>query len=148
MESTIKFPVFGSYKFELFLKCKLSSYISRTKYYMLQSIESHSIYYEQVFICLQQSNFGYIFGSILMKIIGFTTISSIWFWLNDLLTRDQQYQLHLLFDHSRCTCGFFRWSLVTLTWACIVVSTMTFFLPYFLLSMYNTKITFFSSWKT
>ena len=57
MESTIKFPVYGSYKFELFLKCKLSSYISRTKYYMLQSIESHSIYYEQVFICLQQSNF-------------------------------------------------------------------------------------------
>ena len=53
--------------------------------------------------CLFVSNkaiFAYIFGQILMKKVLSKAISSIWFWLNDLLTRGQQNQLHLLFDHS------------------------------------------------
>ena len=56
MESNVKFTVYGSYIFELLFKNKLFNYILRTNYYILQSIESYSIYYEQVFICLQQSN--------------------------------------------------------------------------------------------
>ena len=35
-----------------------------------------------------------------MKKVPSKAISSIRFWLNDLLTRGQQNQLHLLFDHS------------------------------------------------
>ena len=56
MESNVKFPVYGSYIFELLFKNKLFNYISRTHYYIIQSIESYSICYEQVFIRLQQSN--------------------------------------------------------------------------------------------
>ena len=41
------------------------------------------------------------------------------------------------------TCGFFHWSLVTLLLSCIVVMRMTFFLPGFFLSVYDTSITFF-----
>ena len=56
MDSNVKFPVYGSYIFELLFKNKLFSYISRTNYYILQRIESYRIYYEQVFIRLRQSN--------------------------------------------------------------------------------------------
>ena len=56
MESNAKFPVYDSYIFELLFKNRLFNYISRKNYYILQNIESHSIYYEQVFLRLQQSN--------------------------------------------------------------------------------------------
>ena len=56
MESNVKFPVYSSYIFELLFKNKLFNYISRTNYYISQSIGSYYIYCEQVFIRLQQSN--------------------------------------------------------------------------------------------
>ena len=56
MKSNVKFSVYGSYIFKLLSKNNLFNYISRLKYYILKSIESYSVYYEQVFIRLQQSN--------------------------------------------------------------------------------------------
>ena len=147
MESTVKFPVYGSYNFELFFNCKLFSYILRTKYYKLQSIESYSIYYEQVFICLQQSNFRiYIWLNFDEKssIQGHLFQLILFEWIID--KRSVISTLPFVWSFITCTCGFFHWSLVTLTWSCIAVSTMTFFLPDFLLLMYDTSIMFSSSW--
>ena len=50
MESNAKFPVYGSYIFELLFKNKLFNCISRTNYYILQRIESYSIHYDQVYV--------------------------------------------------------------------------------------------------
>ena len=52
MESNVKFPIYGSDVLELLFKNKLFNYISRTLYFIIQSIESYSICYEHVFICL------------------------------------------------------------------------------------------------
>ena len=117
MGSTVKFLVYGSDKFELFFNCKLFSYISRTKYYMLQNIEIYSIYYEQVFICLQQSNFG------IYICLNFDEKSSIQGHLFDLILvewfidkRSTKSTPPFVWSFITCTCGFFHWSLVTLTW--------------------------------
>ena len=68
MESNVKFPVYSSYIFELLFKNKLFNYISRTNYYISQSIGSYYIYItSKCLFVFNKAIFTYISGWFLMN---------------------------------------------------------------------------------